>query len=134
MPISITLTVVHDIIRAVMGWFDCHLWEFSIGKQKYGPPLDGDWGNSPRLMASKVRLREVLQPRRTVIDYTYDFGDCWEHRLAVTDVRVGQQGVSYPRYVGGERNGPPEECGGIPRSAFLYLRWMRAFPRPSIIR
>ena len=23
-------------------------------------------------------------------------------------------GVSYPRYVGGEGNGPPEDCGGIP--------------------
>jgi Plasmid pRiA4b ORF-3-like protein len=28
--------------------------------------------------------------------------------------RAGQSGVSYPRYVGGERNGPPEDCGGIP--------------------
>jgi hypothetical protein len=32
----------------------------------------------------------------------------------VTDVRAGQHGVSYPRYIGGERNGPPEDCGGIP--------------------
>jgi hypothetical protein len=52
--------------------------------------------------------------RKTVIDYTYDFGDCWEHRLTVTDVRAGEPDVSYPRYVGGERNGPPEDCGGIP--------------------
>jgi hypothetical protein len=55
-----------------------------------------------------------LKPRKTVIDYTYDFGDCWEHWLTVTDVRSGQPGVSYPRYIGGERNGPPEDCGGIP--------------------
>jgi hypothetical protein len=32
----------------------------------------------------------------------------------VIDVRAGQPGVSYPRYIGGERNGPPEDCGGIP--------------------
>jgi Plasmid pRiA4b ORF-3-like protein len=32
----------------------------------------------------------------------------------VTDVRTGTPGVSYPRYIGGERNGPPEDCGGIP--------------------
>jgi Plasmid pRiA4b ORF-3-like protein len=49
-----------------------------------------------------------------VIDYTYDFGDYWEHRLTVTGARAGEPGVSYPRYVGGERNGPPEDCGGIP--------------------
>ena len=28
-------------------------------------------------MASKVRLRDVLKPGKTVIDYTYDLGDCW---------------------------------------------------------
>src|SRR5271165_1253430 len=97
-----------------MGWFYYHLWEFSIGKQRYGLPMDDDWGTEPRIAAGKVRLRDVLKPRKTVIDYTYDFGDGWEHRLTVTDVRVGQPGVSYLRYIGGERNGPPEDCGGIP--------------------
>src|SRR5262249_11162216 len=58
--------------------------------------------------------RDVLKSRKTVIDYIYDFGDCWEHRLAVTDVRAGEPGVPYPRYIGGERHGPPEDCGGIP--------------------
>jgi hypothetical protein len=113
-PTSITLKVLHDIVQAAMGWFDSHLWEFAIGKQKYCLPMDDDWGTVPRIEAATVRLREVLKPRKTVIDYTYDFGDGWEHRLTVTDVRAGQPGVSYPRYIGGERNGPPEDCGGIP--------------------
>ena len=45
-PTSITLKVLHDIIQAVMGWFDYHLWEFRIGKQRYGLPMDDDWGIS----------------------------------------------------------------------------------------
>ena len=44
----------------------------------------------------------------------YDFGDSWEHRLTVSNVRAGDPSWSYPRYVAGERNGPPEDCGGIP--------------------
>ena len=64
-----------------------------------------DWGSRPRLMAARYALRDVLKPGKTVIDYTYDFGDCWEHRLTVTDVRAGRPGVSYPRYIGGEQNG-----------------------------
>ena len=32
-PTSITLKILHDIVQAVMGWFDYHLWEFTIGKQ-----------------------------------------------------------------------------------------------------
>ena len=89
-PTSITLKVLHDIIQAVMGWFDYHLWEFTIGKQKYGLPMDDDWGTEPRIAAGKVRLRDVLKPRKTIIDYTYDFGDSWEHRLTVTDARAGR--------------------------------------------
>ncbi len=113
-PTSITLKVLHDIIQSVMGWFDYHLWEFTIGKERYGLPMDEDWGTAPREEASKVRLRDVLNPRKTTIDYLYDFGDSWEHRLTVTGVRAGSPGTSYPRYIGGERNAPPEGCGGIP--------------------
>jgi Plasmid pRiA4b ORF-3-like protein len=113
-PTSITLKVLHDILQVVMGWFDYHLWEFTIGKQRYGLPMDAGWEAEPCINAGKARLRDVLKPRKTVIDYTYDFGDCWEHRLTVTDVRAGKPEVSYPRYIGGERSGPPEDCGGIP--------------------
>jgi Plasmid pRiA4b ORF-3-like protein len=35
-PTSITLKGLHDVIQAVMGWFDCHLWEFTIGERRYG--------------------------------------------------------------------------------------------------
>ena len=113
-PTSVTLRVLHDIIQAVMGWFDYHLWEFTIAKQRYGLPMDEDWGTERRIHAAKVRLRDVLKPRKTTIDYLYDFGDAWEHRLTVTGIRQGQPGVAYPRYIGGEWNAPPEDCGGLP--------------------
>jgi Plasmid pRiA4b ORF-3-like protein len=29
-------------------------------------------------------------------------------------IRPGESGVSYPRYIAGEWNVPPEDCGGIP--------------------
>jgi hypothetical protein len=113
-PTSVTLKVLHDIVQAVMGWFDYHLWEFTIDKRRYGLPMDEDWGTTPRIEATKVRLRDILKPRKTIIDYLYDFGDSWEHRLTVTNIRPGEPGISYPRYVGGEWNAPPEDCGGIP--------------------
>src|SRR5262249_55244761 len=101
LPTCIPLKGQRDAIPAVMGWFDYHLWEFTIGKQRYGLPMDHDWGTEPRIEAGKVRLRDLLKPRKTIIDYIYDFGDCWGHRLTVTDVRAGQHGISYPRYIGG---------------------------------
>ncbi len=113
-PTSVTLKTLHNIIQATMGWFDYHLWEFTIAERRYGLPMDEDWGTEPRADASKVRLRDLLKQPRTTIDYIYDFGDNWEHRLTITDVRAGDANLSYPRYIGGERNGPPEDCGGLP--------------------
>jgi hypothetical protein len=113
-PTSIALKTLHFIIQASLGWLNCHLWEFSIAKQRYGPPMDKGSGTKPRIDASRIRLRDVLKPLETSIDYIYDFGDCWEHRLTVTNVRTGDPELSYPRYVGGQRNGPPENCGGMP--------------------
>ena len=113
-PTSITLKVLHDIVQITMGWLDQHLWEFKIDGSTYGLPMDEDWGTAPRTQAIKIRLRDVLKPRRTTIHYTYDFGDSWDHKIIVTKVRPGAPGVSYPNYVAGEWDCPPEDCGGIP--------------------
>ncbi len=125
-PTSITLDVLHDVIQIAMGWLDCHLWEFKIGKQRYGLPMDEDWGAVPCIEATEVCLRDVLKPRKTMIDYLYDFGDSWEHHLTVTDIRQGKPGVPYPRYIGGEWTGPPEDSGGIP--GFYSMLDARADP------
>jgi hypothetical protein len=125
-PTSITLTDLHAIVQAAMGWFDYHLWEFAVRGRTYGLPMDDDWGTEPRQEAAKVRLREVLSPGKTVIDYMYDFGDSWEHRITVTDVRPGEPGVAYTRYIAGKLNGPPEDCGGLP--GFYELIDARADP------
>ena len=125
-PTSVTLKVLHDIIQVTMGWFDYHLWEMVIGGQTYGLPMDEDWGTAPRKPASRTRLRDVLQPGVTRIDYTYDFGDTWEHTLVVSDVRAGNTGTPYPRFIAGERDCPPEDCGGI--TGFYEMLEARADP------
>jgi hypothetical protein len=89
--------------------------------------VEEHWRSEPRKEATNVRLRDVLSTSTTVIDYVYDFGDSWEHRIIVTDVRAGDPKVAYPRYVGGERAGPPEDCGGIP--GFYELLAAQADPR-----
>jgi hypothetical protein len=113
-PTSTTLKALHEVIQAAMGWFGYHLWEFAIGQRRFGLPMDEDWGTGPRIEAGKVRLREVLTPRRTTMTYVYDFGDDWVHRLILTKIRQGEPGIGYPRYIAGEGNAPPEDCGGIP--------------------
>ena len=117
-PTSISLKTLHAVIQAAIGWENYHLWEFSLGRRRYGPPSDNDWRDEPLVDAGKVKLMDLIGPRRTKIDYLYDFGDSWEHRLTVSNVRAADADSSYPRYVKGERNGPPEDCGGLP--GFYY--------------
>lgn len=126
MPTSITLKVLHDIVQAAMGWLDYHLWELVIDGQTYGLPMDDDWGTAPRKIAARTRLRDVLAPGTTRIDYTYDFGDNWEHSLIVSDARSGDPGTVYPRFIEGARACPPEDCGGIP--GFYEMLEARADP------
>lgn len=114
-PTSITLKVLHDIVQAAMGWLDYHLWELVIDGQTYGLPMDEDWGTTPRKVASRTRLRDVLALGTTRIAYTYDFGDTWEHSLIISDIRPGDPAIPYPRFIAGERDCPPEDCGGNPR-------------------
>ncbi len=46
--------------------------------------------------------------------YTYDFGDNWEHEIEIVDMLQKGKGIRYPKCLDGKRNGPPEDCGGIP--------------------
>ena len=126
-PTSITLKVLHDIVQVTMGWLDYHIWEIVVDGQAYGLPMKEDCGSAPRKVADRVRLRDVLAPGTTTIDYTYDFGDSWEHKLIISDVRPGDITAAYPRFIAGERDGPPEDCGGIP--GFYEMLEARADPK-----
>ena len=125
-PTSITLKVLHDIVQAAMGWFDYHLWEMVIDGQAYGIPMDDGWGAPPPKNASRVRLRDILDPGTTTIAYSYDFGDDWQHTLTLSDVRHGDPALAYPRFIAGERECPPEDCGGI--SGFYDMLEIRSDP------
>jgi Plasmid pRiA4b ORF-3-like protein len=113
-PVSITLETLHMVIQGVMNWTNSHLWEFTLGRQRFGPPFDNGWDDEPKRNAAEVPLSGLLKSRKTVIEYLYDFGDSWEHRIIVTKVRPAESGGSYPRYAGGENNAPPDDCGGLP--------------------
>jgi pRiA4b ORF-3-like protein len=56
----------------------------------------------------------------------YDFGDDWQHSIAVEKVLASQPGLKYPVCTGGKRHGPPEDCGGI--GGFYSLRDALADP------
>ena len=113
-PLSTTLAAMHDIIQVVMGWWDYHLYEFEIGDKIYGVPSSDDALYDRKVFkASALRLATVLERGVRTFLYVYDFGDNWQHRITVRDVRQGDADVEYPRFIAGARRAPPEDVGSI---------------------
>jgi Plasmid pRiA4b ORF-3-like protein len=108
---SMNLKGLHGIIQATMGWLDYHLWEFVVDQGKYGVP------NPERLHVKNgaaAKLATILASGITEFDYVYDFGDNWEHRIIVEGIKPAEPDAKYPKFLGGERRCPPEDCGGPP--------------------
>src|SRR3546814_3259152 len=77
-------------------------------------PEDDDLGDETLEDADEAWLDSLLKPRTTTVGYVYDFGDNWELRLTLTYRRISAPNTAYPRYIGGERNAPSKDCGGVP--------------------
>ena len=112
-PLSLSLKGLHDVIQAVMGWESYHLHEFKVGDKRYGVP-DPEWDDAPRILSAKsTKLASLIECGVRKFGYVYDFGDDWRHTIRVEAVADADPGTEYPRFVEGERRGPPEDVGGI---------------------
>ncbi|OGA51686.1 MAG: hypothetical protein A3F74_06555 [Betaproteobacteria bacterium RIFCSPLOWO2_12_FULL_62_58] len=115
-PSTMTFGDLHGAIQAAMGWEDCHLWAFYVGKTEVSPdPEQFDFPGEPRAQAADwTALDDMLAGRRIKFRYIYDMGDDWLHEIKVEKILAPEPGVQYPRCTGGERACPPEDCGGFP--------------------
>jgi hypothetical protein len=109
-----TLGDLHEVIQIVMGWKDCHLHQFIINGEYYGP-LDPDDNDLDMETEDEegVLLSQIIKGDRTVrFRYEYDFGDGWLHEIVFERIVGREPGVKYPRCVDGARACPPEDVGG----------------------
>ncbi|MBL6274616.1 plasmid pRiA4b ORF-3 family protein [Micromonospora fiedleri] len=129
-PGGYTLDRLHRVVQHAMGWRDCHLHSFEIDGVQYGEPdPDGDLALDDELPLHDeldVRL-DAVAGKGSRLQYTYDFGDWWEHDLLVEDVVTADADERYPRCVDGERAAPPENVGG----AQGYLLLLAAVADPG---
>ena len=113
-PLSTTLATLHDLIQVVMRWRDSHLHEFEVGEKIYGVPDPEDAFDDRKVYHAKsIRLGTLIDRGVREFLYLYDFGDNWRHRIMVLEVRQGDPGNEYPRFVAATRRAPPEDVGGI---------------------
>ena len=109
MPGTMTLGQLHTAIQAAMGWHDSHLHVFDIGGDAFGDRRSVDDVADEK----RPTLNDLLKSAAVVFRYTYDFGDNWEHTIAFEKSDLPVEGETYPLCVGGKRNCPPEDCGGV---------------------
>jgi hypothetical protein len=123
---DITLARLHDAIQDAMGWTDSHLHQFEYEGELFGTPSDDDWRDIQS--ERRVRLGELLQHPKDHIEYVYDFGDDWRHRVVLEKVLPAPAGkkAPAPRCTGGRRACPPEDCGGAPG----YRRLLHVLANP----
>ena len=127
-PGEITLLQLHNVIQATMGWTNSHLHEFRIGSAKYGTPSDDPWdADPPAESEDETRLNEVLHHKGLTFEYTYDFGDNWEHEIVVEDILPTESDRRGAYCPGGARRCPPEDVGG----PFSYQEFLEAIADPG---
>lgn len=108
-PSSITLGGLSEVLLAAMGWHGGHLHSFTVAGRDYGEPgVIEDVANENRMT-----LNGVIKSGVKRFIYTYDFGDSWEHIVAIEKTEPAAPGQSYPLCIAGKRNCPPEDCGGV---------------------
>jgi len=120
-----TLGEMHHIIQTVMGWLDYHLHQFIIGRTYYGV-LEPGYPDLDIQDENKVKLNQI-GGKGTKFVYEYDFGDSWEHILAVEKVLPLEPGQHYPICIKGKRACPPEDVGGV----WGYETFLEAISDPN---
>ncbi|GAB2728846.1 plasmid pRiA4b ORF-3 family protein [Halomonas garicola] len=109
-PEQINLHRLHELIQDVMGWADCHLYEFECNGRYYGEP--DEWSDLPIAQARNARLKAMAaRVRDNAFHYLYDFGDGWEHRLIIEATEL-EKTDPCPRFIDGAMACPPEDIGG----------------------
>ena len=112
-PFDIRLDRLHLVIQAAMGWTNSHLFEFRLGETGWGIP-NRDFPDDAQ-DARKASLATLLTAYgKKKFDYIYDFGDCWEHTIAVEKILESVPEQEYPCLIEAQGNCPPEDVGGYP--------------------
>jgi hypothetical protein len=107
---NISLLELHKIIQVVMGWYNAHLHQFIIGDIYYAPK-EFDVENT--VDSRKVKLGNTIGMEGEKFWYEYDFGDSWQHEILLEKIVMADDETVTPHCLEGERNCPPEDCGGI---------------------
>ena len=126
-PGTIKLSKLHGALLWTMGWAGGHLHEFIIGHNHYGMPDPDFAGMGPPLLPEqRYTLASTVVGLKSFM-YLYDYGDGWEHRVAIEKVLAPDPKFASPLCLDGANACPPEDVGGPPG----YADFLEAIRDPA---
>ena len=125
---NVSLPELHYTIQIAMGWENCHLHQFIVGREFYGE-LDPEYLCEMH-DESRALLQDIAAEEGDKFKYEYDFGDSWLHTVLVEKIVEPERGVKLPVVIKGSRACPPEDVGG-PWGYELFLEAMKDPEHPE---
>lgn len=119
---NLQLGALHQIIQTAMGWDNSHLHHFRKDKMFFSsekPDFADNLTKSVYKRYDGVKVSHLLKKEKDKIEYEYDFGDSWIHIITLEKILPYDDTVEYPVCIGGKRQCPPEDCGGL--GGFYYM-------------
>jgi hypothetical protein len=124
---DLNLASLHVVTQIAMGWGNEHLHAFqrrrpARGKAEVldlasGYEVDGASRAERRRRGlvgeADVRCGQMFTEVGDKLEYTYDFGDNWEHVLGLEKVEPWPADSLKAVCLAGARACPPEDCGGV---------------------
>ena len=119
-PSSATFWDLHSAIQDVFHWSHSHLHQFyyddKVSKKtlRFGIPTDDDEMYELEILPNwEHKISKYLNLEEPNLKYVYDLGDNWIHMIELENILPMENGVAYPVCLGGKRNSPPDDCGGV---------------------
>ena len=110
-PEKITFRELHEVIQILFGWGDMHLHAFTFSDDKVEIAGDIKDATGEAFLEEQVLVDEYINDNR-YIEYTYDFGDDWQHRIVLEEV-VEDYAFRYATLMKYKGNNFPEDSGGV---------------------
>lgn len=112
-PSTITLDNLHIVLQIAMGWTNSHLHQYVSGHEIYSLPDDEFDYDFEIKDESQFKVSQLLKKEKDTLQYEYDFGDGWLHKIVLEKILPFDTSTVLPRCIRGKRNCPPEDCGGV---------------------
>jgi len=108
---SMWLSRLHDSLQVAFDWFDYQTHAFNLDDLRFGNPLKREELSIED--DRDVMIADLNLEQRERFTYGYHFGEGWQIDIKVEKIGPMEKKAFYPVCTGGERAGPPEDCGGI---------------------